>query len=310
MRGLAVRAGERRVGVLLVGDAAGDAAGADVAATATADDVLAAAVTAVAIVAVRRDAEAGAVAESAAWFVDELRFGWRRSDDELLEMGRRFGINLALSHAAVVAAYDGGDRRMWQTAMSWLDTPVRVDGVRAWTLAAGDVAQRVSVMQARLQEIVRDGEVRVAAGPVGTGADALRVGFRLAAVVLGLAARRGGPAATTYADAGTAALLANVRPDALRVFAAQHLGPLEDRRELLDTLRAWYDTGGSRARVGAAVHLHRNSVGHRMHRIRELLGVDPNDPAVSERLRTALAAADVLAVLSELDDAAVPGAPS
>lgn len=294
MRGVAVRAGERRVGVLLVG-VAGPPDGP------TADEVLAAAETAIGIVAVRRDAEAGAVAESAAWFVDELRFGWRRSDDELLAMGRRFGVNLAQPHAAIVAAYDGADRRMWQTAMSWLDTPARVDGGRAWTVASGDVRQRVAVMRARLQEFVSGGEVRVAAGPVGTGAESLRAGFRLAGIVLGLSARRGGPAATTYADAGTAGLLANVPADALRVFVAQHLGPLEGRTDLLETLGAWYATGGSRARVGEAVRLHRNSVGHRMHRIRELLGVDPNDPVVAEQLRTALAASDVLVVLADID---------
>lgn len=294
MRGAAVRAGERRVGVLLVGAA-------ELPDGPRADEVLAAAGTAIGIVAVRRDAEAGAVAESAAWFVDELRFGWRRSDEELQAMGRRFGVNLAQPHAAVVAAYDGADQRMWQTAMSWLDTPVRVDGGRAWTVAAGDVGHRVVVMQTRLQEFVSSGEVRLAAGPVGVGAESLRTGFRLAGIVLGLSARRGGQAATTYAGAGPAALLAHVPADALRVFVAQHLGPLEGRSELIDTLGAWYATGGSRARVGEAVHLHRNSVGHRMHRIRELLGVDPNDPVVAEQLRTALAAADVLAVLGDSD---------
>ena len=112
-------------------------------------------------------------------------------------MGRRFGVNLAQPHAAVVATYDGADRRMWQTAASWLDTPVRVDRGRAWTLATGDVHQRVTVIQARLQEFVSDGAVRVAAGPVGVGAEPLRSGFRLAGIVLGLSARRGGPAATT-----------------------------------------------------------------------------------------------------------------
>lgn len=294
MRGLAVRAGERRVGVLLVGDAEGQGG-------VVADDVLAAAVTALAIVAVRRDAEAGAVAESAAWFVDELRFGWRRTDDDLLTMGRRFGVNLAQPHAAVVATYEGADERMWRTAVSWLDTPVRVDGGRAWTIAGGDVGHRVAVMQARLQEFVSSGEVRVAAGPVGVGAESLRSGFRLAGIVLGLGIRRRGPAASTYADVGTAGLLAQVPPEALRVFVAQHLGALEGRRDLLDTLDAWYATGGSRSRVAESVHLHRNSVGHRMHRIRDLLGVDPNDPVVAERLRTALAAADVLAVLDDAE---------
>jgi DNA-binding PucR family transcriptional regulator len=49
--------------------------------------------------------------------------------------------------------------------------------------------------------------------------------------------------------------------------------------------------------VAAAVHIHRNSVGHRMDRLRTLLGVDPTDPAVAVQLQTALVAMDVLAAL-------------
>jgi DNA-binding PucR family transcriptional regulator len=44
------------------------------------------------------------------------------------------------------------------------------------------------------------------------------------------------------------------------------------------------------------LHIHRNSVGYRIGRIRDLLGADPFDPWTALQLRAALEARDILGV--------------
>lgn len=293
MRGVPVSAGGRRLGVLLV--AAPTATGA-------ADQFLRAAVTAVAIVALRRDVQAAAGAETAAWFVDELRFGSRRVAAELAAVAHRFGVELAEPQTPVAIGYGGPDRRTFATALSWLETPARVDGSRAWTILGGEPRGRVTLIHRRLRSFLGDDRVYVAAGPVASGVEAIRDAFDRAGFALRLlAAGRLGPVAepgtVTYEELGLAGVLFAVPRVELAALVQANLGPVLDRDDLLATLRAWYGSGGSRSAVAEAVHIHRNSVGHRMDRLRALLGRDPADPATALQLRAALVAADLLAVL-------------
>ncbi|MFI6460525.1 PucR family transcriptional regulator [Streptomyces sp. NPDC050528] len=57
---------------------------------------------------------------------------------------------------------------------------------------------------------------------------------------------------------------------------------------LLDTLRTWLALHGSWDRTAAALHVHRNTVRHRLARIAELLDVDLQDPGVRMELWFAL----------------------
>jgi hypothetical protein len=57
---------------------------------------------------------------------------------------------------------------------------------------------------------------------------------------------------------------------------------------LLDTLRTWLTLHGSWDRTAAALHVHRNTVRHRLTRIAELLDVDLQDPGVRMELWFAL----------------------
>jgi DNA-binding PucR family transcriptional regulator len=66
------------------------------------------------------------------------------------------------------------------------------------------------------------------------------------------------------------------------------------------TLAAWYEEDGSRAAVAQRLHVHRNSVGYRIGRVRELLGIDPLEPWTALQLRCALEARRVLAALAHL----------
>ena len=55
--------------------------------------------------------------------------------------------------------------------------------------------------------------------------------------------------------------------------------PTEDRDQLLDTLQAWVDAGGSAKDAGAALFCHPNTIRYRLRRIESLTGRDLDDPA-------------------------------
>ncbi|WP_172457406.1 helix-turn-helix domain-containing protein [Pseudonocardia sp. N23] len=82
-------------------------------------------------------------------------------------------------------------------------------------------------------------------------------------------------------DLGVATLLLETgTPDGLRRLADRRLGRLEAHdaqrsTELVATLRAWLDAGGSTGAAGRALHVHPHTVGYRLRRVAELTGLDP-----------------------------------
>jgi hypothetical protein len=285
---LAVASGRRRAGLLLV----------------EVDDerpvptrAVAAAATALAIEAGRRDLRKAAAAESGAWLVGELRYGSRRTPQDLAGLARRIGLDVDGDHAALALSYDGSDRAMWDTSLSWLGGPVLVEGARAWTVVTGDVAAEAARHRDRLAGFLRDGEVVAALGPVVRGASATRGSFAVAAHALALLEGQDRPAPDVYDGLDLEGLLVSVPEERLAAYVDHHLGPLLEHTALLDTLEAWLVTGGSRAGVARLVAIHRNSVGHRMDRIRGLLAVDPGDPVVARDLAAAMAARRALAAV-------------
>lgn len=285
--GLPVASGERRVGLVL-------AAVADGGAGTVAERTLAAATTALAVEAVRRDLLKEAHAETGSWLIGELRFGSRRSPQELTDLARRAGIDLHADHAALALHYDGADRSMWEASLPWLDRPVLVEGAFAWTLVTGDVVAAATYQRDRLAGFVRGGDVVAALGPVVRGAAATRSSFAVAADALALAVGNDPRPPRVYDGMDLEGLLVSVPEERLGAYVDRHLGPLLDHPDLLDTLEAWFVAGGSRAHVAHLVSIHRNSVGYRMNRIRALLGVDATDPLVGRELWAALAARRVL----------------
>ena len=297
---LSVSSGERRVGLVMARSAGsagqvGSAGRAGRAGSAGSAGQLREAVTALAIVAVRRDAEAAAVAETASWFVDELRFGTARDPVDLHAVARRFGVDLGVAQLAVEIQYAGSDLRMFTTALTWLETPVRHDGPRAWTVCPADQPERVELIARRLSSMVRDGDVRVAAGPAAWDAGGIRTSFARAQFAVAHATVTGRTGAIMFADLGPLGLLSGLPRADLEAYVDARLGPLLDRPDLMATLREWFRAGGSWRAVAEATHIHRNSVGHRIDRIRSLLGVELTEPGTAFELQVALTALDVLA---------------
>ncbi|GII94649.1 PucR family transcriptional regulator [Sinosporangium siamense] len=288
---LAVWAGQRRVGLLLVERPVDERVLA----------YLKAATTAVAIEAVRRDAAATAKSETESRLIDELRYGALRGTDELTRTAARFGLHLDRPHAAAVFSYDGPNRRTWSTALSWLEMPVRQEAGEGWTVLSGDIPREVKRIRVRLAGMVGDGTVLAATGPVVSSPKETARSFRDAETVLGLLRRRAGENELLYSELGLAQLLLAVPPERLHAFVEQQIGCILDRPELVLTLDAWLATRGSRAAVADLLHLHRNSVGYRVGQLRQLLGVDPLDPEAAHRLRTALTARELLHVFGRKD---------
>ena len=284
-----IDAGPRSVGVLAIGGTR----------SANSEQLLEAARLAVAIEAVRRDAQAQARAESAGRLIDEVRFGVLRDPDEVTRIAERFGLRLDRPHVAVAFHYEGANQRTWHAALNWVEYPIRLDQRTGWTILADDVAER-SRIQTRLQGMVgTDAPVVVACGSVVQGALDTPRSFNDAEFTLAVLRRSGGRNELSFDELGTLGLLISVPTERLSRFVTAKLGPILDRPELIDTLTEWYQANGSRTAVAGRLHIHRNSVGYRLAKVGELLGIELSDISSTTDLRTALTAREALCILTQ-----------
>jgi PucR C-terminal helix-turn-helix domain/GGDEF-like domain len=296
VRVMPVLAGPRRVGMLVMEEPVGERG----------EALLRASRLAFAIEATRRDAVAAAVAENASRVIDELRYGSLRDPAEVQRSASRFGVRLDAPHAAAVFAYDGTNRGAWSTGIRWIEMPVRVENGLGWTVLGGDIAAELHRIRRRLQGIVGDdAPVLAASGPVVADLGATARSFAEAEIVLAVLRGRSGDdehnPELTHEALGLGGLLLSVAPERLRQFVDAQLGPILDCAELVDTLAAWYGENGSRIAVADRLHVHRNTVGYRIGRIRELLDADPFDPWTALQLRAALEAREILAARDRIE---------
>jgi hypothetical protein len=96
-------------------------------------------------------------------------------------------------------------------------------------------------------------------------------------------------------------VLAAAAPEAAGSLVRVVLGPVldlpaQDRSTLLDTLRAWFDAGGSAVETGRRIYCHPNTVRYRLRRLQEHTGRSLDDPRAVAEL---LAALDALRLLPE-----------
>ena len=123
-------------------------------------------------------------------------------------------------------------------------------------------------------------DVPVGIGPFGR-LDDLPRSDRVAQQALALARRLDRTGAQGVDDLGWR-LAAASRPDVWRRYADRFLTPLESEpaydAEILATLRAWFAAGRSIPRAAEALHVHVNTVRHRLGRFGELTGADLDDP--------------------------------
>ena len=217
-------------------------------------------------------------------------------------MAERFGLVLGRPHVATVFSYDGDNQRTWHTALTWVETPVRQEGTMGLTILPADEREVIRI-RTRLQGMVGDdARVLAATGSVVVDIHDTARSFFEAEATLAVLRRRPFQTELEFASLGVAGLLLSVPRERIREFIHQQLGPILDREDLLETLTAWLDTNGSRVAVAHRLSIHRNSVGYRMGKIRDLLGADPVDANQSLQVQAALAAREILAVLDEFHE--------
>ncbi len=133
---------------------------------------------------------------------------------------------------------------------------------------------------------------RAGVGPARPWA-AVPVSLRLAQQAAGLLARGLVAADPVFADEHLAELVVHRDPDLLASLATSRLAPLQELRDssrdrFAETLLAWLQHRGERQHVAAALHVHPQTVGYRLTRLREMFGDALDDPQARFELEVAL----------------------
>jgi hypothetical protein len=135
---------------------------------------------------------------------------------------------------------------------------------------------------------------RAAVGPVRAW-PAAAVSLRLAQQAASLLARGLLADDPVFADEHLADLVVHRDPELVAGLAALRLAPLEELRDssrdrFAETLLAWLQHRGERQHVAAALHVHPQTVGYRLTRLREMFGAALDDPQGRFELELALRA--------------------
>jgi hypothetical protein len=117
--------------------------------------------------------------------------------------------------------------------------------------------------------------------------------LRLAQQAAGLLTRGLVDVEPVFADEHLGALVVHRDPDLLAALAARRLAPLEQLRDssrerFAETLLAWLQHRGERQHVAAALHVHPQTVGYRLGKLREMFGPVLDDPQGRFELELAL----------------------
>lgn len=228
--------------------------------------------------------------------LEELLTRPGRDPDGLRDRARRLGADLDTAHAvAVVQVAERVRGRAAAAATHLAATRGGLAGVHGGEVvvclpgaAPREAADAVAAQLAGVGGPVTTG----AAGPA-TGPEALAAAHRDArrcATTLVALGRAGDTA--TVADLGFFGLLVGEDRD-VGGFVSGTLGPVLDydaRRgtELVTTLRAWFDAGGSPARAAERLGVHVNTVTQRLDRVGRLLGVGWSAPDRALEVQLAL----------------------
>ncbi|AQZ71272.1 diguanylate phosphodiesterase [[Actinomadura] parvosata subsp. kistnae] len=197
----------------------------------------------------------------------------------LADRARRLGMDLGAPHVLVVAKHSGQRERaaFWASSQATLRHGLAAGRADEVVLLlpgddAGGLAQRVArELTASLHSPATAGASR--AGDPANVAAAYQEARRCAEALIALGRAGDGASAS---ELGFVGLLVGDGRD-VPGFVARTLGPVIDydaRRgtALVDTLAAYFGTGGSPSRTAEAMHIHVNTVTQRLDRIGKLLG--------------------------------------
>ncbi|MBM7790243.1 helix-turn-helix domain-containing protein [Tenggerimyces flavus] len=216
-----------------------------------------------------------------------------RNPTALLARGRRLGIDLAAPYTVLIAHVDGASRRRLAMACRRCAALVGLHAEQVVMLvAAGAPSSLATKLSAELSATV-DAPVTVGASGPAAGPTALAAAAAEATRCVRslLALGRAGHGAA-LADLGFVGQLIGDRTD-LASYVRAILGPVldyDERRgtDLIDTLRAYFDSGTNLTRAKDSLHVHVNTVVQRLDRIASLLGEDWHSPDRALEIQLAL----------------------
>lgn len=258
-------------------------------------------------------------------FVEDLLTGNFSNPESLTSRGRRLGYVLTPPYAVLALTAQTkqaqtADRRRDGQSQQLLDQMEReisraggeylsaIKDNMLFVLAAVDTsadgAQLKKLgegLRRSLQPQTENLAIAIGIGRVHPGLDSVKLAYNEARQALGMGVRLFGPDCLVFfGDLGIYRLLFSLHgtPD-LQAFYQETLGTLleYDRKngaELLKTLQAYFATCGSLTDAAERLHLHRNTLLYRLHRIREIAGIDLDDAEVRLALQLALRIGDTL----------------
>ena len=164
--------------------------------------------------------------------------------------------------------------------------------------AVGSVPSVVALVPAPTRGAARETLTRALAGrgaaigPVRPW-QAAATSLRLAVLAAGMLDRHQLTSDPVWVDEHLAAMVVQRDPDLVAALAAVRLAPLaglrhSTRERLAETLLAWLQHRGERQHVAASLHVHPQTVGYRLGQLRELFGVQLEDPQMRFELELAL----------------------
>ncbi|MDX6741850.1 PucR family transcriptional regulator [Actinocorallia sp. A-T 12471] len=130
--------------------------------------------------------------------------------------------------------------------------------------------------------LATDRAVTVTTAPA-TGAEAIPGALREASEVAELVLRLGRPPGL-YRMTDVLLEYQIARPGNGLAQLAARLDPLDDRPELMETLRVYVDQGHNRRRAAETLQVHRNTLDYRLRGIAALTGLDPSGPELAAAL--------------------------
>lgn len=245
--------------------------------------------------------------------LEDLLLSVSRPQDLLERRARRLGIGLDQPHVVVIARVEGGAQAhavsrasACARRLNGLQTTHESDIVLL--LPGTDPGAAARTVHDELSSLPGSPPTVSASGPVSDPGAVLH-GYREASRCLDAMTALG--AAGTSASAqqlGFLGLLLSDHGDADR-FIQSTIGAVLDYdeqrlTELIRTLDAYFDTGGSPTYAAEQLHVHPNTVARRLERIGELIGPDWQKPERALEIQLALRMSRIRRVLRERDEPA------
>jgi purine catabolism regulator len=263
-------------------------------------------------------------------FLEDLLAGNFGAEEAMLARARHLGHDLRRPHVVVVLGLDPGETgrpggsdpaRALRPTRRFLDVARRELRARfptALFLERGDLLsalipfdsralkEQLEEVRVRIHLVLGGAPVSLGVGRYHEGLSGLASSYREAERALAIGQRMlGGNRTVAFDDLGIYRILFPlVGTPELEAFCHELVGALEayDRRhgaELLKTLAAFFACNGNHVQTARMLHLHRNTLLYRLDRIREIAGVDLDDPETRLSLQVALKALQVMTPSAE-----------